>query len=201
MTRWYTEKKREFFYNEAKRQGYRARSSFKLKQLQKRFTIIHPGDLVIDLGAAPGGWSQIAQELTGPTGHVIGIDLHHIQPLDTTIFIQGDITEPATQHELEQQMPKAKADVILSDMSPNISGNYSVDQARSAWLCEQALSIAKTFLRDGGTFICKLFEGEDSPQFLEHVKDAFTHVKQYNPQASRKSSSEKYIVGKYFRNK
>jgi 23S rRNA (uridine2552-2'-O)-methyltransferase len=199
MTRWYTEKKKEHFYKEAKRVGYRARSAFKLKQIQRRFHLIEKDNTIIDLGAAPGGWSQVAKELVGKHGTIIGADLSSIKPLDDVVFLQGDITAPETIERIIQTMKGKKADVVLSDMSPDISGNYSVDQARSAWLCDTALRIAAQILRPGGHFLCKIFEGEDTRSFLEKVKTQFMVVKTFSPEASRKSSSEVYIVAKSFK--
>jgi 23S rRNA (uridine2552-2'-O)-methyltransferase len=200
MTRWYTEKKKEHFYQEAKRVGYRARSAFKLQQIQKRFRLIPNGGVVIDLGAAPGGWSQVGKELVGQQGIVIGIDLSSIKPFEGIIFLQGDLTKPETLDEIKESLGGKNPDVVLSDMSPDISGNYSVDQARSAWLCDCALQVATQLLRPGGHFICKIFEGEDTKAFLEKVKQQFTVVKTFSPEASRKSSSEVYIVAKSFKN-
>jgi len=196
MTRWYREKKREHFYKEAKRVGYRARSAFKLEQIQNKFNIIQKGDTVIDLGAAPGGWSQVAKELVGEHGRVIGIDISHIRPLDGIIFLQGDLTEDSTIDEIKQIIGDNKADVILSDMSPNISGNYSVDQARSIYLCEHSLKTAELLLKPGGNFVCKVFEGEDLQGFIKTVTKKFKTVKQFSPPASRKSSSEIYIIAR-----
>jgi 23S rRNA (uridine2552-2'-O)-methyltransferase len=200
MTRWYREKKREHYYTEAKRLGYRARSAFKLKQIQNRFGVLINKDIVIDLGAAPGGWSQVAKEYVGKQGKVIGVDILQIKPLDTVKFIQGDITENEILDEIKQILNSKKADVILSDMSPDISGNYSVDQARSLFLCEQALGVAEQILRIGGTFICKIFEGADTKEFIQKVKNRFALVKTFTPNASRKSSSEIYIIAKSLKN-
>ncbi len=199
MTRWYKEKKKEHFYQEAKRVGYRARSAFKLQQIQRRFHLIPQNGLVVDLGAAPGGWSQVAKELVGGNGCVIGADLSSIRPLEGVLFIQGDVTKPETIQQIMQGMQDKKADVVLSDMSPDISGNYSVDQARSAWLCDTAFNVATQILRPGGHFLCKIFEGEDTKSFIETVKPHFTIVKIFSPEASRKSSSEVYIVAKSFK--
>ena len=199
MTRWYKEKKDDFYYKEAKNVGYRARSAFKLGEIQKKFNIIKIGDTVIDLGAAPGGWSQVSQELVGDQGRVIGIDLLPIKPLDNVEFIQGDITEAMVLDKLKRILRYDKADVVLSDMSPDISGNYSVDQARSAWLCENALKIAELLLKPKGNFICKIFEGEDTESFIKKVKQSFYIVKQFSPKASRKKSSEIYIISKSFK--
>jgi len=196
MTRWYQEKKREHYYREAKTLGYRARSAFKLKEIQSRFSIFSPGITVVDLGAAPGGWSQVTLEYIGGTGHVIAIDCSQMVPLPGVDVITGDISADATLHELTERLQGRKADVILSDMSPDITGNYSVDQARSLWLCEQALKVADASLKPGGSFVCKLFEGEDSPGFIHAVSNKFRQLKRFSPQASRKSSSEIYIIAK-----
>ena len=197
--RWYHEKKKEHFYKQAKREGYRARSAFKLLQIQKKYKILKSGDVVIDLGAAPGGWSQVAKEITGENGKVIGVDILSIQPLDGVIFIQADMTKEEDINRILNLIDKKTADVIISDMSPNISGTYSVDQARSVFLCEQALKTCDLLLKHGGNFVCKIFEGEDFPHFIKKVKNKFKTVKQFNPDASRKSSSEIYIIARGFK--
>jgi len=175
MTRWYKEKKREHFYKEAKRAGYRARSSYKLKQIQKKFSIIKKGDIVIDFGAAPGGWSQVTKELVEDQGAIIGIDLSHIEPLEGVTFLQRDLTEKTAVEDIRMIIGNNNVDVILSDMSPDISGNYSIDHARSIYLCEHSLSLVKQILKPGVRI-----------------------VKQFSPIASRKSSSEVYIVAKSY---
>lgn len=196
MTRWYREKKREHFYKEAKRVGYRARSAFKLKQIQKRFKIIRESDTVIDLGAAPGGWSQVAKELVGEKGTVIGIDLLPIKPINGITFLQGDLTEDSTIQKIRQMLGGAKANVVLSDVSPDISGNYSVDHARSIYLCEHSLKLVELLLKPGGNFVCKAFTGEDLEGFIKKTDQRFKMVKQFSPSASRKSSSETYIIAR-----
>ena len=198
MNRWYLEKKREHFYKEAKRVGYRARSAFKLKQIQKKFRIMREGDAIIDFGSAPGGWSQVAKELVGEDGTVIGIDLLRIEPINGVTFLQGDLTKEPTLRKIIEICEGNKADILLSDMSPNISGNYSVDQARSIYLCKQALKATENLLKEGGHFVCKLFAGEDTGNFIQEVHQKFKTVKCYSPQASRKSSSEVYVVARYF---
>ena len=196
-TRWYQEKKREHFYKEAKRVGYRSRSAFKLLQIQQKYHVISQGDIVIDLGASPGGWSQVALELVGTAGRVISIDISTMKPLEGSIFIHGDITDSLSLEKLRQALHGKNADVILSDMSPEISGNYSVDQARSIWLCEHAFRIAQALLKPKGHFVCKVFEGEDLIQFRKEVKQYFSLVKQHSPPASRKTSSEIYLIAKH----
>ena len=197
MTRWYREKKKEHFYKEAKKVGYRARSAFKLKQIQNKFKIIQKGDSILDFGAAPGGWSQVAKELVGEQGTVIGVDLSPIESLDGITFLQGDLTMESTMLEIIEIMGDNKADVILSDMSPDISGNYSVDHARSIYLCEQALAASETVLKNGGNFVCKVFDGEYLQGFVKRTNKFFKFVKQFSPDASRKSSSEVYIIARY----
>lgn len=197
MTRWYSEKKKEHYYKEAKRVGYRARSAFKLKQIQNKFNIINKGNVVIDLGAAPGGWSQVAKELVGDQGKVIGVDRDYINPVDGVTFLQGDLTEEITAEEVRDVVGDRNADVVLSDMSPDISGNYSVDQARSVYLCEHSLKLACFLLKPGGHFICKVFEGEDLRNFISEVNKKFKIVSRFSPSASRKSSSEIYIIARY----
>jgi 23S rRNA (uridine2552-2'-O)-methyltransferase len=198
MTRWYTEKKREHYYKKAKQTGYRARSAFKLLQINNKFNIIKKDDVVIDLGAAPGGWSQVAKRIVGENGSVIGIDLSSIKAIDGIVFLRGDMTQEESITRLRQVIGDKEVDVIISDMSPNISGNYSVDQACSAFLCEHALKTVKILLKKNGNFICKIFEGEDLKDFLEKIKSIFLTVKQFNPPASRKTSSEVYIIAKSF---
>lgn len=198
-TRWYQEKKHEHYYKQAKQQGYRARSAYKLKQIQKRFSLLSSGDTVIDLGAAPGGWTQVVREQIGSQGTIIGVDLDLIKPLPDVIFIQGDMTRAETQQQLIEIMDRRKADVILSDMSPDISGNYTMDQARSVWLCQQAFTVAQHLLKTGGHFVCKLFEGEDKNDILTPLQQSFYIVKQFSPKASRKSSSEVYLIAKGYK--
>ena len=198
-TRWYQEKKREHFYKQAKKDGYRARSAFKLKQIQNRFRILKPGNTVVDLGAAPGGWSQVAKEIVGEKGKIIGIDLLPIQSIEDITFLEGDMTDDNSINEIKNLMGNKQADTILSDMSPDISGNYSVDQARSIHLCEQAFKTCNELLKPGGNFVCKVFLGEDFQEFLQKIKKQFQNVKQFSPTASRKTSSEIYIVAKSFK--
>ena len=180
------------FQRRARREGYRARSVYKLMDIQKRSKIFRKDDTVLDLGAAPGGWSQIALEYIGEDGKLVGVDLQHILPLKGAQFLQGDIRESETRKELEKLVPKA--DVVLSDMSPNLSGNYSVDQARSVELSSLALEIASE--RKAKSFVIKVFEGSDFQDFRKAVIDEFGSVRTLSPEASRKQSSEVYLIAK-----
>ena len=180
------------FQRKARREGYRARSTYKLKDIQKRSKIFKNGDKVLDLGAAPGGWSQVALEFIGEEGELVGVDLQHILPLTGAIFIQGDLRESETREKLQELMPKA--DVVISDMSPNLSGNYSVDQARSVELSSLALEIAAE--RKASAFVVKVFEGSDFQEYRKAVIDEFGSVRTLSPEASRKQSSEVYLIAK-----
>ena len=180
------------FQRKARREGYRARSAYKLMDIQKKSKIFKEGSTVLDLGAAPGGWSQVALEFIGEEGKLIGVDLQHILPLKGAQFIQGDLREVEIRRELEELAPKA--DAVISDMSPNLSGNYSVDQARSVELSSLALEIAAE--RKAKFFVCKVFEGSDFQEFRKSVIDEFGSVRTLSPEASRKQSSEVFLIAK-----
>jgi len=180
------------FQRKARREGYRARSTYKLKDIQKRSKIFKTGDKVLDLGAAPGGWSQVALEYIGEEGKLVGVDLQHILPLKGALFLQGDLREKEIRDKLHELMPKA--DVVISDMSPNLSGNYSVDQARSVELSSLALEIAAE--RMASAFVVKVFEGADFQEYRKAVIDEFGSVRTLSPEASRKQSSEVYLIAK-----
>ena len=180
------------FQRKARREGYRARSAYKLMDIQKKSKIFKEGATILDLGAAPGGWSQVAIEYIGEEGKLIGVDLQHILPLKGAQFIQGDLRESEIREELEALAPKA--DAVISDMSPNLSGNYSVDQARSVELSSLALEIAAE--RKAKFFVCKVFEGSDFQEFRKTVIDEFGSVRTLSPEASRKQSSEVYLIAK-----
>lgn len=194
--RWYRDHKKEYYYRSAKKQGYRSRSAFKLKQINDRFSLISLGDKVVDLGAAPGGWSQVAVELVGETGKVIGVDIDYISPLDGALFIKGDILDERVVDKVLSEL--TTVDVVISDMSPNISGIYSFDQARSFELAMRTLDVAEKILRKNSNMVTKIFEGEDFKIFLAVVKKKFRSVKPYSPPASRNRSSEIYVVCKGF---
>lgn len=209
VDRWVRERKSDAFYKMAKRSGYRSRATFKLKQISARYGLLRKGFIVVDLGAAPGGWSQAALEFVGPSGAVVGVDLVRVAPLPPARFIRGDMTRRETLRSIKEEIrlalalppdaPTPGVDAVLSDMSPNISGVYSVDQARSLVLASKALGAARGLLRPGGNFCTKVFEGEDFADILKEVESSFAFVKVHAPIASRKASSEVYIIAKGFR--
>ena len=184
--------KSDAFQRKARREGYRARSAYKLKDIQRKSKIFKEGSIVLDLGAAPGGWSQVALEFIGDEGKLVGVDLQHILPLKGAVFIQGDIRETEMLQKLKTLYPRV--DVVISDMSPNLSGNYSVDQARSVELSSLALEIASE--RSAKSFVCKVFEGSDFQGFRKLVINEFGSVRTLSPEASRKQSSEVYLIAK-----
>lgn len=192
--RWRAEQKRDFYYRKAKAEHYRSRAAYKLKQIDFRFDLIHQGDTIVDLGASPGGWSQVAVELGGEGSKVFALDLDRMPPIEGVQFIRGDIREEAVVKRLLSMMP-GKADVVISDMSPDISGNYSYDHARSVELCEYALRFATKVLREGGNFCVKMFYGDMSRDFVHMVEKHFAEVYTHHPKASRPTSSELYVVG------
>lgn len=200
-TRWFQDRQREAYYRKAKKEGYRARSAYKIQQIHERFTVVRKGEAVADLGAAPGGWSQMLVELVGPQGLVVGVDLQRIKPIPGARFIQGDFTRKETQDRLSAILAESnrdRVDAVVSDMAPDMSGNYELDQVRSVQLAEIALAFADKHLRKGGSFVCKVFEGADFPPFRDAVKSRFKRFHQYHPAASRKSSSEVYVIGKHY---
>jgi 23S rRNA (uridine2552-2'-O)-methyltransferase len=187
---------KDMYYNKAKQQGYRARSAYKLKQIDEQVDLLSPGDTVLDLGAAPGGWLQVAAETVGAGGRVIGVDFQRIEDFaDHEIeTIRGDMTEPDTQDRIAAVAPDG-VDVVVSDMAPNMTGEYDLDHARSVHLAQTALAVALEFLESGGNFAVKVFEGRDLDAFVTDVEAEFDKVSILRPDASRDSSSEVYVVG------
>lgn len=192
--RWISERKQEHFYRKAKRMHYRSRAAFKLIQIDQRFQALRPGDAVVDLGASPGGWAQVAKDAVGESGKVIGVDLAHCRPLEGVEFIRGDINSPETIQELLSRFG-GRADVVISDMAPNISGNYPTDHARSVHLGQCVLGVCDRILREGGRMVMKVFMGDLFNELMEDVRSRFPQVSVHTPEATRKESSEVYVIG------
>ena len=193
---WVRERKRDLYYRLAKRHGFRSRAAYKLKQIQKKYRIISSGDVVVDLGAAPGGWMQVARELVGEGGFVLGVDLREVTPLgyENTATIKADVTEPDTPKRILDALPR-KADVVLSDLAPNVSGIWELDHVRQIELAEAALKIARGVLKPGGNVLIKVFQGELMDGLVRKVKRHFRRVKLVKPKASRSRSAEIYVLG------
>ncbi|MFP4050408.1 MAG: RlmE family RNA methyltransferase [Thermoplasmata archaeon] len=192
-------KKKDGYYHKAKKEGYRSRAVYKIKQIDKEFNIFSQGDVVVDLGAAPGSWSEYAVEQVGE-GNVLAIDLERMRDIEGVSTYEGDMRDEEVINRLS--IIADKVDVVISDMAPNISGNYTMDHARSIYLAQQALEFCHKTLEKGGDFVVKVFQGEDFKDFLDEVKENFEFAQATSPKASRDSSSEMYIIGKrYLRNK
>ena len=183
------------YYARAMQEGYRSRAAYKLLEIEKRFSIIRDDDNIVDLGASPGSWLQVARELSG--GTIVGVDLSFIAPLEGVITIQGDFTEPEVQAHVIDVV--GVASVVLCDASPKLSGQKSYDQARAMDLAESALDFARRTLKPGGNFIIKAFQGELFDPFLACVKEHFRSVRVYRSRATRRGSAEVYIIAKNFR--
>lgn len=187
------------FVKLAQKEGYRSRSAFKLIQLNERDHFLHPNALVVDLGSAPGGWSQVAGKLIGRKGRLVATDILPQDPLPNVEFIQGDFTEDAVLAQVLEALGNQKPDVIICDIAPNISGIDASDQARSMYLVELALDLVRQALKSGGTFVVKVFQGAGSEQYLKEVRKSFGKVHIRKPDASRSESREVYFVAKEFK--
>jgi 23S rRNA (uridine2552-2'-O)-methyltransferase len=186
--------RKDDYYNRAKQEGYRSRAAYKLKQLHETTGIIQQGHTVVDLGAAPGGWLQVAQEFVGDAGSVLGVDLQRIDDIERVETVRGDMTEEDTQMQVIERV--GKADVVLSDMAPNMTGEYSVDHARSVYLARQAFETSLQILESGGDLAVKVFEGPDTGRLRNDMDAEFEYVRAVHPEASRDSSSERFLVAK-----
>ncbi|MFN3234683.1 MAG: 23S rRNA (uridine(2552)-2'-O)-methyltransferase RlmE [Gammaproteobacteria bacterium] len=186
------------FVKKAQSEGYRSRAVYKLLELQEKYQFIHPGDVVVDLGAAPGGWSQIASEWVGENGEIFALDILDMEPLPGVTFIQGDFREDQVLNQLESVLNGREVDVVLSDMAPNLSGMSAVDQPRAMLLAEYAAEFAKGHLNAKGRFIVKVFQGDGFDEYLKELRLVFDKVIIRKPKSSKPKSREVYIccIGK-----
>lgn len=193
---WMREHLNDPYVKQAKAQGYRSRAAFKLEEINLRDHLIRPGTLLVDLGATPGGWSQLAVR---QGAQVIALDMLEMDSIAGVTFIQGDFTEDATLAKLAQLLNNRPVDLVISDMAPNMSGVASVDQARSMYLCELALAFAETHLKPNGQFLVKVFQGEGFQEYFQLLRATFEQVLNRKPKASRDRSSEVYLLCKNLR--
>ncbi|HBA67135.1 MAG TPA: 23S rRNA (uridine(2552)-2'-O)-methyltransferase RlmE [Methylococcaceae bacterium] len=198
-SRWLQEHFHDEYVKMAQAQGWRSRAVFKLIEIQEKDSIIKPGMNVVDLGAAPGGWSQYARRIIGKKNKIIALDILPMEPLENVDFIQGDFRELAVLEQLQTVLAGATVDLVMSDMAPNITGNKGVDQPNSMYLCELALDTARSILNRGGSFLVKVFQGEGYESFLKDTRQSFSSVAIRKPKASRPRSNEVYILGKGFK--
>lgn len=196
---WLAEHENDPYVREARRLGLRSRAAFKLTEIQERDRIIKPGQIVVDLGAAPGGWSQVARPMLGGRGQLFALDILPMEPLPGVEFILGDFREDSVLLQLEQRVGDQMVDLVLSDMSPNISGIDVADQVSSMYLCELAFEFAKAHLKPRGALLVKAFQGEGFEVYLKSLREAFETVAIRKPKASRQRSSEVYLLARNFR--
>ncbi len=197
--RWLQRHHSDEYVQRARREGYRSRAAYKLLEIQEKDRLLRPGQVVVDLGAAPGGWSQVAARLTGKKGAVFALDLLEMEPVPGVTFLQGDFREQAVLDRLLERLAGRPVDLVLSDMAPNTSGIEAVDQPRSILLCELALDFARQVLRPGGAMVTKIFQGEGFDAFLRELRGGFTRVASRKPRASRPASRELYLVATGFK--
>ena len=196
---WMQEHVADAYVKRARAEGMRSRAAYKLDQIAERDRLLRPGMVVVDLGAAPGGWSQVAAERVGPDGQVIAVDVLDMTPLRGVAFIRGDFHDASVVAELERVLGARKADLVLSDMAPNLSGIAATDQARALELAELALQFAMKHLKPQGNFLVKAFQGAGFEAFLKILRNRFMAVAVRKPGASRDRSSEVYLLGKGLR--
>lgn len=192
--RWLQEHHQDAFVLKARAQGYRSRAVYKLAEIQQKDRILKPGQWVLDLGAAPGSWSEYASQIVGPEGRIIALDLLAMKPIVGVDYLQGDFSEQQTLDRLMDLIGDRRFDLVLSDMAPNLSGMDSVDQPKSAYLAELAFNLAREFLLPNGVFVVKLFHGEGFEELISMFRLAFKSVKIRKPEASRIGSREIYAI-------
>ncbi|WP_059122609.1 23S rRNA (uridine(2552)-2'-O)-methyltransferase RlmE [Vibrio sp. MEBiC08052] len=192
--RWLKEHFDDKYVNDAKKKGYRSRAIFKLEEIQGKDKLLKPGMTVVDLGAAPGGWSQYAANVVGDSGQIIACDILPMDSIAGVAFLQGDFREESILNALLDRISPNLVDVVMSDMAPNMAGNLSVDQPRAMYLVELALDMCRQVLAENGSFIVKVFQGEGFEQYVKDVRSLFKVVKIRKPDSSRARSREVYIV-------
>ncbi len=194
--RWLREHFNDPYVKEAQRQGYRSRAVFKLKEVDGKDRLLKPGMVVVDLGAAPGGWTQYAAERVGGSGHVVALDILPMDAVADTTVLQADFTEDEALQRLQETLAGRSVDLVLSDMAPNISGMKAVDQPRAMYLVELALDFARQVLKPDGDFLVKTFQGEGFDPFLRDLRTQFDRVVSRKPEASRGRSREIYLLAR-----
>lgn len=197
--RWLQEHFNDAYVKESQKDGYRSRASYKLVELNKKDKLFRPGMTVVDLGSAPGGWSQVAAELVGDNGHVLASDILAMDPIAGVEFIQGDFTEQGVLDALLQSMGANKADLVISDMAPNMSGISDIDQPQSMYLVELALEMVTLVGKPGADFVAKVFQGEGFDAYVAECKQKFAKVLIRKPDSSRARSREVYVVAKGYK--
>ena len=197
--RWLKEHSDDHYVRQSQKEGWRSRASYKLLEIQEKDHIFRLGSKVVDLGAAPGGWSQVAVQLVGEQGRVVASDILPMDAIAGVDFVQGDFTEEAVLGQILATIGADQVDLVISDMAPNMSGALSVDQPNAMYLVELALDLSRQVLRRGGVFLTKVFQGEGFDEYLRDMKTSFDKVQTRKPQASRARSREVYLLASGFR--
>lgn len=192
---WLKNHENDEFVKRAREDGYRSRASYKLLEIKEKYGLMRPGQCVVDLGAAPGGWCQVAAKAVGEKGKIVGIDLLDMPPIDGVDFIQGDFTEDGPYQLLIDRLENRPVDLVLSDMAPNLSGMKQMDLPKSAYLVELAIDLCDQVLRKNGAFATKCFEGEGIEEIRRAFRDRFGRVMNFKPKSSSSKSREVYVVG------
>ncbi|AJI53654.1 23S rRNA (uridine(2552)-2'-O)-methyltransferase RlmE [Francisella philomiragia] len=197
--KWIQEHTSDYYVAQANKLGYRSRASFKILEIQDKYNLFKQSMFIVDLGAAPGGWSEQVIKFIGNNGKLIALDLLEMTPIAGVEFIQGDFSSDETYEKLNQLINNNKIDCVISDMAPNLSGNKTSDQARSIYLLELALDFATTNLNKNGSFVAKVFQGQGSDEYLKLVRESFNKVVQFKPKSSKPKSREFYVVATGFK--
>jgi len=195
-SRWRKRQERDPYVERAAREGYRSRAAFKLEEIDRREKLFRRGLVCVDLGAAPGSWSQYAARKVGPSGRVIAVDVLPMEPLARVTLLRGDFTDAAVREALRIELGERGADLVLSDMAPNLSGTSAIDQPRQLALAGEALALAEEALNPGGGFLVKLFQGEEFDEFVRDVRAVFRRTKLVKPKSSRAESREIYLLAR-----
>lgn len=195
---WLNEHFRDTYVRRSQQDGYRSRAVYKLLEINERDRLLRPGMTVLDLGAAPGGWSQLVAGIIGKRGRVIATDILDMEPIDDVTFVKGDFREEAVLQDLLTTLGQDRADLVISDMAPNISGMEAVDQPRAIYLAELALELARSVLKPGGDLLVKVFQGSGFDPYLKELRDSFDNVLIRKPNASRPRSREVYVLARNF---
>lgn len=198
-SRWLAEHFSDPYVKRAQQEGWRSRAVFKLEEIQRRDHLLKPGMAVVDLGAAPGGWSQYAAKVLGGKGRIVALDILPMDPLPGVEFLQGDFDQETTLQALRELLGGAKLDLVLSDIAPNITGVEDVDLPRAMYMAELALGFARETLRPGGSLLVKVFQGQGFPEYLRELKVSFQNVASRKPKSSRSRSREMYLLARNYR--
>ena len=194
--RWLREHFDDEYVKRAQQEGYRSRAVYKLQEIQQRDRLLRPGMTVVDLGAAPGGWTQYAADVVGKSGRVVASDILAMEPIPEVTILEGDFREPAVLEQLLEIIGEGGADLVMSDMAPNMSGVDAVDQPRGMYLAELAADLARTVLKPGGDFLVKLFQGTEFDDYVRALRGEYDKVSIRKPKASRPRSREVYAVAR-----